>query len=82
MSKGKNFVVLPFYCSHKFRKIVNYLIFQQVQKKNLSQLTKEFQYFFFKNCYYALYYMGWIWNFVLVFGFILVPSSYDDLWLE
>jgi hypothetical protein len=29
----KKFVVIPFFCSHKFHKIVNYFIFEMLKKK-------------------------------------------------
>jgi hypothetical protein len=30
---GKEFVVIPFFCSHKFHKIKNYFIFEMLKKK-------------------------------------------------
>jgi hypothetical protein len=29
----KNFFILPFFCCHKYHKIINYFIFEQVKKK-------------------------------------------------
>jgi hypothetical protein len=42
--EGKKFVFLPFFCSHKFHKIPNYLIFEQIQKK-FEPFNEELCYF-------------------------------------
>jgi hypothetical protein len=38
---GEKFVVLPFFCSHKYHKIENYFIFELVKKKFGPKDDKE-----------------------------------------
>ncbi len=53
-------------CCHKFNKIFNYFIFEQVpgtvQNKNLCQLTKNYSIFSPKTCHYALKSTGMRWG--------------------
>jgi hypothetical protein len=42
---GGKFICPIFYCRHKYHKIDNYFILEQVKKKNLSQLSKNYSYF-------------------------------------
>ncbi len=59
--KGKELVVLPSFCSHKFQIIKNYFLFQQAQNILFSHFTKNWSIFNPKICYYAL--LGiWTWN--------------------
>jgi hypothetical protein len=44
----KKFVVIPFFCSHKFHKIENYLIFEMLKKK-IWPIFKELYNFLFKK---------------------------------
>jgi hypothetical protein len=37
----KKFVVIPFFCSHKFHKIENYFSFLSAEEKNLGQFSKR-----------------------------------------
>ncbi len=39
---GKKFVVLPVFVASNFIRLENYYIFEQVEKKNVSQFTKNF----------------------------------------
>ncbi len=45
-------------CCHNFNKIVNYLIFKQIQKK-MIHLTQNYSTLYPKNCHQALKNMGW-----------------------
>jgi hypothetical protein len=40
--RGERLVVSPLFVNLKFHRIENYLIFEKAQKKNLSQLTKNY----------------------------------------
>jgi hypothetical protein len=46
-NKKENFLLdfLPIFCSHKFHKIVNYIIFEQVQRKTFEPIDREIEYF-------------------------------------
>jgi hypothetical protein len=37
----KKFVVIPFFCSHKFHKIESYFIFEMLRKKKFGPIFKE-----------------------------------------
>ena len=50
----KKLIVIPFLCSHKFHKIVNYFSFEVLKKKNLGQFSKNYRTFYQKNCQKAL----------------------------
>jgi len=41
----KKFVVLPFFCSHKYHKIENYFIFELVKKKIWANLQRIIELF-------------------------------------
>jgi hypothetical protein len=43
-----------FFCSHKFNKIVNYFIFEMVEKKNLGSFSKNYRTFYSKICHQPL----------------------------
>jgi hypothetical protein len=55
--RGEQIFCQPFFCSHKFHKIVNYFIFEMLKKK-LGQFSKNYRTSYSKNCHQALKNMG------------------------
>ncbi len=50
----KKLVVIPFFCSHKFHKIVNYFSFEVLKKKIWANFQRIIELFTKKNCQKAL----------------------------